>query len=101
MGRRLSPHRSGRPVGDHLPPRRVEGAEAEVSTVSMVAPYLPVLVVLAVTSIQLLRGRHIEPVGWFMALALIALVLGREGLRLWDEATVAHLRARTAGAAKR
>ncbi len=77
------------------PPRRVE--VAEVSTVSLVAPYVPVLVVLAVTSIQLLRGRHIEPVGWFMALALIALVLGREGLRLWDQATVTRLRAPTAG----
>ncbi len=65
-------------------------ARAEASTVSLVAPYLPVLVVLAVTSIQLLRGRHIEPVSWVMAFALVVLVLGREGLRLWDQAVVSR-----------
>ena len=62
----------------------------EASTVSLVAPYLPVLVVLAVTSIQLLRGRHINPVAWALALALVALVLGREVLRLWDQAHDPH-----------
>jgi diguanylate cyclase len=65
---------------------------AEESTVSLMAPYVPVLVVLAVTSIQLLRGRHIEPVAWSMAFVLVLLVLGREALRLWDQASAARLR---------
>ena len=55
---------------------------------SVVAPYVPVLVVLAVTSIQLLRGRHIEPVAWVMAVVLVLLVLTREVLRMWDEAVI-------------
>ena len=66
------------------PSRQAEQIEA--STASVVAPYLPVLVVLAVTSIQLLRGRHINSVAWAMALGLVVLVLGREVLRLWDQA---------------
>jgi len=53
-----------------------------------------VLVVLAVTSIQLLRGRHIEPVAWIMAFALVLLVLGRELLRLWGQASGVRFRAR-------
>jgi hypothetical protein len=53
----------------------------ERSTISLVAPYAPVLVVLAVTGMQLLRGRQMEPVSWIMALALALLVLGREALR--------------------
>ena len=69
-------------------------ADTEESTVSMVAPYAPVLVVLAVTSIQLLRGRHIEPVAWIMAFALVLLVLSRELLRLWGQASGARLRTR-------
>jgi len=62
----------------------------ETSTVSLVAPYAPVLVVLAVTSVQLLCGRHIEPVSWVMAFALVVLVLGRELLRLWDQAVASR-----------
>ncbi len=56
----------------------------EASTVSLVAPYAPVLVVLAVTGVQLLRGRQMESVSWIMALALVLLVLGREAVRLWS-----------------
>jgi hypothetical protein len=56
----------------------------EASTVSLVAPYAPVLVVLAVTGVQLLRGRQMESVSWFIALALVLLVLGREALRASD-----------------
>ena len=62
-------------------PHRQYGDE---STVSLVAPYAPVLVVLAVTGVQLLRGRQMEPVSWIMAVALVLLVLGRETLRSWD-----------------
>jgi hypothetical protein len=61
------------------PPERIEA-----STVTLVAPYAPVLVVLAVTGVQLLRGKQMESVSWFIALALVLLVLGREGLRAWD-----------------
>jgi hypothetical protein len=57
------------------------------STISIVAPYAPVLVVLAVTSVQLLRGKQIEPVSWTMAFALALLVVGREALRMWDRVT--------------
>jgi diguanylate cyclase len=70
------------------PSRHVE--QTEVSTISSLAPYLPVLVELAVTSIQLLRGRHVEPVAWVMAIVLVVLVLGREVLRLWDQAKASN-----------
>ena len=57
-------------------------SQAEESAISLVAPYVPVLVVLAVTAIELLRGRHLGTVSWMMAVALAVLVLGREALRL-------------------
>jgi len=63
----------------------VAAEHGDASTISLVAPYAPVLVVLAVTAIQLLRGRQIEPVAWAMAFVLVLLVLGREVLRLWDQ----------------
>lgn len=68
-----------------------ETEQSDLSTISLVAPYVPVLVVLAVTSVQLLRGRHIEPVSWIMAFALALLVLGREILRLWNNALASRL----------
>jgi len=52
------------------------------STVSLVAPYVPVLMVLVATSVQLVRGRHIEMVSWVMAFGLVLLVLGREALQV-------------------
>jgi hypothetical protein len=67
-----------------------EAEHVEASTISLVAPYVPVLVVLAVTGIQLLRGRHMETVSWIMAFALVLLVLGREILRLLDQAVTAR-----------
>jgi hypothetical protein len=67
--------------------------QSNSSTISLVAPYAPVLVILAVTAVELLRGKHIERVSWIMALALVLLVLGREGLRLWDQAVSLRLRA--------
>jgi len=63
-----------------------EVSGAEESAISLVAPYVPVLVVLAVTAIDLLRGRHIGTVSWIMAFALAVLVIGREVLRLWGQA---------------
>src|SRR5664280_160415 len=67
-----------------------EAEHVEASTISLVAPYAPVLVVLAVTGIQLLSGRHMETVSWIMAFALVLLVLGREILRLLDQAVTAR-----------
>ena len=61
-------------------------AHGEVSTISIMAPYVPVLLVLAVTTVQILRGVHIERVGWVMVFALALLVVGREIMRLWDQA---------------
>ncbi len=65
--------------------------QSDESTISLVAPYAPVLVILVVTSVELLRGKHVEPVSWIMAFALVLLVLGREGLRLWDQAVSPRL----------
>lgn len=62
-------------------------ADTDASTVSLMAPYLPVLIVLAVTAVEILRGKRIGPVTWFMACALAILVVGRESLRLWDQRT--------------
>jgi diguanylate cyclase len=59
---------------------------APVTPLSMVAPYVPVLAVLVVTAIELLGGHRISTVSWIMAFALIALVLGRQLLILWDQA---------------
>jgi len=57
----------------------------EEATVSLIAPYVPVLVVLAVTAVDLLRGRHLATVSWLMVFALVVLVLGRELLRLLEK----------------
>jgi len=71
---------------------RSEMKEREgVSTVSLLAPYVPVLVVLGVTAVQILRGRHIDRISWFMVLALVVLVLGRELFRLWDQNIVSRM----------
>jgi diguanylate cyclase len=51
---------------------------AQESTVTLVAPYVPVLVVLGVTSVQLLRGRHVGTVSWSLAFVLAVLVVARE-----------------------
>lgn len=75
------------------PSRHAE--QADESVMSLVAPHVPVLVVLAVTAIQLLRGRHIEPVAWVIVFVLVLLVLGREVLRMWDQAVAVRLHAHT------
>jgi len=38
-----------------------------------------------------LRGRHIDRISWFMVLALVVLVLGRELFRLWDQNIVSRM----------
>jgi diguanylate cyclase len=60
---------------------------ARESTVSLVAPYVPVLVVLGVTSVQLLRGRHVGTVSWSLAFVLAVLVVARE-LTGWQRGPV-------------
>lgn len=69
-------------------PAVVKGDE---SAMSLVAPYAPVLVVLAATAVAILRGNHIEPVTMVMALVLIALVLGREAVRVWNRQIASRL----------
>ena len=69
-----------------------EAVRSDESTVSLMAPYVPVLIVLVVTAVALLRGKQVDTVAWIMALALVVLVLGREAVRLWDQAVVARSR---------
>jgi len=66
-------------------------AEPRVTTLSLVAPYIPVLAVLAVTSVELLRGRKLGEVDWIMVFALALLVLGRHLLNLWERASLRRL----------
>jgi hypothetical protein len=68
-----------------------EAAEPSVTTLSLVAPYIPVLAVLAVTSVELLRGRRLGGVDWIMVFALALLVLGRHMLNLWERAALKRL----------
>ena len=65
-----------------------ERAEPQVTTLSLVAPYVPVLAVLSVTSVELLLGRRLGGVAWIMVFALALLVLGRQLLILWDRAAL-------------
>jgi hypothetical protein len=61
-------------------------AEARVTTLTLVAPYVPVLAVLVVTAVELLLGHRMGTAGWIMVFALAVLVLGRQLLSLWDQA---------------
>ena len=69
-----------------------ELSEPRVTTLSLLTPYVPVLVVLAVTSVELLLGRHVGRVGWTIAFALAVLVLARHLFSLGDGATGGQLR---------
>jgi len=73
----------------YAPPTEVP--ELRVTTLSLLAPYVPVLAVLAVTSVELLRGRQLGGVDWIMVLALALLVLGRHVLNLWGRAETRRL----------
>jgi hypothetical protein len=64
----------------------IELAEARVTTLSLVAPYVPVLAVLAVTAIEILLGHRMGSTAWVMVFVLALLVLTRQLLRLWDRA---------------
>lgn len=65
-----------------------ERAEPQVTTLSLVAPYVPVLAVLSVTSVELLLGHRLGGVAWIMVFALAILVLGRQLVILWDRVTL-------------
>jgi hypothetical protein len=65
-------------------------AEARVTTLSLVAPYVPVLAVLAVTAVELLLGHRVGSVAWIMVVVLAVLVLCRHLLNLWVRAAGAR-----------
>jgi hypothetical protein len=65
-----------------------DATEPRVTTLSLVAPYVPVLAVLAVTSVELLRGRRLGGVDWIMVFGLALLVIGRHVLNLWERAAL-------------
>jgi hypothetical protein len=65
-----------------------ERTEPQVTTLSLVAPYVPVLAVLSVTSVELLLGHRLGGVAWIMIFALAVLVLVRHLVILWDRVTL-------------
>ena len=71
-------------AADSLAIRSVH-AEAP-ATVSLVAPYIVVLVALVTTAVEIQLGHRLGRVAWIMALALVGLVLVRQGLLFVDNA---------------
>jgi len=61
-----------------------EGAEAGLTPLSLVAPYVPVLGVLVVVAAEILIGHRLGEVSWIMVFALALLVLGRH-LLIWRD----------------
>ena len=57
---------------------------AKPSLVSLVAPLVPVLIALTVTAVEIRLGHHLDHAAWLMAFALVALVLVRQGLILFE-----------------
>src|ERR1022692_1715033 len=57
---------------------------AQPSLASLVAPLVPVLLALAVTAVEIRLGHHLDHAAWLMAFALVALVLVRQGLILFE-----------------
>jgi len=57
---------------------------AQPSLASLVAPLAPVLVALLVTAVEIRLGHHLDRAAWLMAFALVALVLVRQGLILFE-----------------
>jgi hypothetical protein len=49
---------------------------------SLLSPLLPVLLALSVAAVEIRLGHHLDRAAWLMALALIVLVLARQGLLL-------------------
>ncbi|MGD0981630.1 MAG: hypothetical protein ABR946_09145 [Solirubrobacteraceae bacterium] len=54
------------------------------SLVSLVAPLVPVLIALTVTAVEIRLGHHLDHAAWLMAFALVAVVLVRQALILFE-----------------
>jgi hypothetical protein len=65
---------------------------------SLIAPFLPVLGALSVAAVEIQLGHRLDDVAWISAFALVALVLARQGLLVFD--LVAHSEEREAVVAK-
>src|ERR1039457_2209991 len=57
---------------------------SQPSLASLVAPLVPVLLALVVTAVEIRLGHHLDHAAWLMAFALVALVLVRQGLILFE-----------------
>jgi hypothetical protein len=79
---------------------RVLSAErARPSLASLIAPLMPVLLALAVAGVEIRLGHHLDHTAWLMAFGLVALVLVRQGLILFE--LLAHSRDAQAGLMER
>jgi hypothetical protein len=79
---------------------RVLSAEhARPSLASLIAPLMPVLLALAVAGVEIRLGHHLDHAAWLMAFGLVALVLVRQGLILFE--LLAHSRDAQAGLMER
>jgi hypothetical protein len=54
------------------------------SLASLISPLLPVLLALTVAAVEIRLGHHLDHVAWLMAFGLIALVLTRQGLMVFE-----------------
>jgi hypothetical protein len=61
---------------------RAEHSKPSLS--SLVAPLLPVLLALSVAAVEIRLGQHLDQAAWLMAFGLIALVLTRQGLMVFE-----------------
>jgi hypothetical protein len=61
---------------------RAEHSKPSLS--SLIAPLLPVLLALSVAAVEIRLGRHLDHAAWLMAFGLIALVLTRQGLMVFE-----------------
>jgi Na+/H+-dicarboxylate symporter len=54
------------------------------SLASLIAPLVPVLVALGVVAVEHSLGDHLDHAAWLMAFALVALVLARQALIVFE-----------------
>lgn len=54
------------------------------SLAALIAPLLPVLLALTVAAVEIKLGHHLDHAAWLMAFGLIALVLVRQGLAVFE-----------------
>jgi hypothetical protein len=62
----------------------VAAEDSRPSLASLVSPLLPVLLALSVAAVEIRLGHHLDHAAWLMACALIALVLTRQGLMVFE-----------------